>query len=91
MKINNSLDVARWEKLNCKCNKDNLEESYPISKCTYCKCEEAWLSVPQENFVVKEHDVDQDGNPLETTHERTVNEITLVRGHDLQDVIGWTF
>ncbi len=91
MKINNSLEVARWEKLTCKCNKDNPEECYPISKCTHCKCEEAWLSVPQEDFVVKEHDVDEDGTQLETTHDRIVSEITLVRGHDLQDVIGWEF
>ena len=91
MKINNSLDVARWEKLECKCNMDKETESYPFVKCTHCKCEEAWNSVPQEDFTVKENDIDDDGNPLQTKHDRIVNEISLVRGHDLQDVIGWEF
>ncbi len=90
MKINNSLDVARWEKLECVCNMDKETECYPFVKCMHCKCEEAWLSVPQEDFTVKENDNDDEGNII-GTHDRTVNEITLVRGHDLQDVIGWTF
>lgn len=90
MKINNSLDVARWEKLECVCNMDKETECYPFVKCTHCKCEEAWLSVPQKNFKVKENDIDDEGN-VTGTHDKTVDEITLVRGHDLQDVMGWTF
>jgi len=86
MKINNSLDVARWEKLTCKCNHDDVEQCYPISKCEHCRCKECWDSVPQEDFRV--NDFDEEGNKIGT---KTVNEITLVRGHDLQDVIGWSF
>ena len=91
MKINNSLDVAKWEKLPCKCNHDNIEQCYPISKCQHCRCKECWDSVPKEDFTIKENDVDQNGKTLETTHDKTISEITLVRGHDLEDVIGWTF
>lgn len=91
MKINNSLEEARWEKLTCKCNHDNPEECYPIAKCEHCRCQECWDSVPKEDFTIIEQDFDEEGNPLETTHERIVNEITLVRGHHLQDVIGWSF
>jgi len=91
MIINNSLDVARWEKLECKCNMGNETECYPFVKCEHCKCQECWDSVPQEDFTVKQLDKDEDNNYLQTTHDRIVNEITLVRGHDLQDVIGWTF
>ena len=58
--------------------------------CTHCKCEEAWNSVPQENFTVKEPDLDDDGN-VTGTHDKTVSEITLIRGQDLEDVIGWIF
>ena len=90
MKINNSLDVARWEKTKCTCNHDDIEKCYPIHKCIHCKCEEAWNSVPQEDFTVKDPDLDDDGN-VTGTHDRTVKEITLIRGHDLQDVIGWQF
>jgi hypothetical protein len=86
MKINNSLDVARWEKLECVCNMDKETESYPFVKCTHCKCEEAWLSVPQEDFEAVK--LDKDGKETGT---RTVKEITLYRGHDLQDVLGWSF
>ena len=91
MKINNSLDVARWENLQCKCDHSSIETEYPIAKCEHCRCQECWDSVPQEDFTIKEHDIDENGEPLETTHDRTINEITLVRGHNLQDVIGWEF
>jgi len=91
MKINNSLDVARWEKLECSCNMNKETECYPFVKCEHCRCKECWDSVPQEDFTINETDLDENGNPLETTHEKIVNEITLVRGHDLQEVIGWTF
>ena len=85
MKINNSLDVARWEKLECKCNMNNETECFPFVKCEHCRCQECWDSVPQSDFTVKE--LDDDKNEV----SRTVNEITLVRGHDLQDVVGWTW
>ena len=85
MKINNSLDVARWEKLECKCYMNNETECFPFVKCEHCRCQECWNSVPQSDFTVKE--LDDDKNEV----SRTVNEITLVRGHDLQDVVGWTW
>ena len=77
MKINNSLDVAQWEKLD-----KNSEE--------YKKCKVAWDSVPQEDFVIQEPDKDDDGNSLETTHDKTVTEITLKRGTN-DKVLGWSF
>ena len=90
MKINNSLDVARWEKLKCSCNMNNEVECYPFVKCEHCRCQECWDSVPQEDFTVKEGEYDDEGN-VTGTHDKVINEITLVRGHDLQDVIGWNF
>ena len=85
LKINNSLDVARWDKLECVCNMNNEVECYPFVKCEHCRCMECWDSVPQNNFTTIELDDDN----KEVT--RTVNEITLVRGHDLEDVIGWIY
>jgi len=85
LKINNSLDVARWEKLKCSCDHSSVLRTYPISKCEHCRCQECWDSVPQEDFTIN----DFDENDNQTT--RTISEITLVRGHDLQDVIGWEF
>ena len=83
MKINNSLDVARWEKLECTCNMNDEKECYPLVKCEHCRCQECWDSVPKQDFTVTE--LDENKNKI----IRTVNEITLVRGHDTQDVIGW--
>ena len=90
MKINNSLDVARWENLSCHCDHSSVETEYPIAKCEHCRCQECWDSVPEEDFTIKDNDYDDDGN-VTGTHDRIVNEITLVRGHNLEDVIGWTF
>ena len=86
LKINNSLDVARWEKLTCKCNHDDIEKCYPISKCEHCRCQECWDSVPQKDFTI--NDFDEDGKVIGT---KTIKEITLHRGHDLEDIIGWQF
>ena len=86
MKINNSLDVARWEKLECVCNMDKETECFPFVKCEHCRCQQCWDSVPQENFKV--NTFDEEGN---NTGTKTVKEISLVRGEDIQDVIGWTF
>ncbi len=90
MKINNSLDVALWEKIPCHCNKDDIEKCYPLMKCEHCRCQECYDSVPQEDFEVQESII-EDGKPTGETTTRTVSEITLVRGHNLQDVIGWQF
>jgi len=91
LKINNSLNVARWEKLICQCNHDSIEKEYPIFKCQHCRCKEAWESVPQKDFTIQEYDLDGEGEPLDTTHDIVISEITLVRGHDLEDVIGWHY
>lgn len=90
MKINNSLDVARWEKLECVCNMEKETECYPFVKCEHCKCEECWNSVPKEDFTVKENDYDQEGNII-GNHDKIISEITLIRGNKLEDVMGWTF
>jgi len=85
MKINNSLDVALWENIPCKCDYNNIEKCYPVSECVHCKCKECWDSVPQENFKVNTFD---DEGVI--TGEKEINEITLVRGK-IQDVVGWTW
>ena len=85
MKINNSLDVALWEKIPCKCDHNSIEKCYPVSECVHCKCEEAWESVPQKNFTINEFD--EEGIII---GEKEINEITLVRGK-IEDVVGWTW
>ena len=47
--------------------------------------------MPRNDFVIKERDIDDEGNDLGTTHDKTISEITIVRGDKYEDVIGWTF
>ena len=51
--------------------------------------------MPRDNFIVQEPDTEKDENgdtvTLETTHDKEVKEITIVRGEKHQDIIGWTF
>ena len=89
MKINNSLDHARWESIPCCCGKDVMD-SFPIKECLHCKFDQCWKSVPQEDFTVNDDIIDKDGK-VTMKQTRTVKEITLVRGDKYQDVIGWTF
>lgn len=86
MKINNSLDVARWEKITCKCDMNDIEKCYPIANCEHCRCQACWDSVPKENFTIKEYNQN-----TESYDDNIINEISLVRGERLQDVIGWEF
>ena len=89
MKINNSLDHARWESIPCCCGKDVMD-SFPIKECLHCKFDQCWKSVPQKDFTVNDDIIDKDGK-VTMKQTRTVKEITLVRGDKYQDVIGWTF
>jgi hypothetical protein len=84
MKINNSLDVARWEKLECECDMSNETKCFPFVKCEHCRCKRCWDSVPQDNFKV--NTFDEEGK---VTGTKTIKEITLKRGDLIEDVIGW--
>ena len=91
MKINGTIDHPRWYDIPCKCNHDSVETEYPIAECLHCKFEEAEKSLPKEDFTVVEPDYDKEGNPTGTTHNKTINEVTIVRGKKYEDIIGWEF
>ena len=84
MKINNSLKIARWENIKCKCNKSDMELMYPLSECEHCKFKERWNSVPQEDYKIT-YIKNKKGDKA----TKTIKEITLVRGDKYQDIIGW--
>jgi|TARA_R110000823_G_C15728230_1_gene479450 hypothetical protein len=79
-KINNSKDLALWQKIPCTCNKGSVIKEHPIQPCEFCRCEIAWKSVPQRSFIVK----DQKGK------DKTINEISLKRGKH-EDIQGWSW
>ena len=99
LKINGIMndDEIRWKKIACCCSQveDDVEHQHPIAECTHCKCQQQEDSMPRDTFVIQEPDTepDADGNviPLETTHDKEVTEINIVRGQKLQEIIGWTY
>ena len=90
-------EEIRWKKIKCCCShiEGDVEHQHPIGICSHCKFQECEDSMPRDNFIVKENDTkkDEKGNivTLETTHDKEVKEITIVRGEKFQDIIGWTF
>ena len=90
MKINNSLDNPRWKALKCKCDKSSIEKSYPITECLHCKFQEREDSLPKKNFQFKEKKWTKEGK-LISEEMKTISQITIVRGKNFQEIIGWTF
>ena len=99
LKINGLMndEEIRWKKIKCCCSKieGDVEHQHPIGECKHCKFQECEDSMPRDNFIVQEPDTEKDENgdtvTLETTHDKEVKEITIVRGEKHQDIIGWTF
>ena len=91
MKINGLIDHPIWYDIKCKCDHSSIETEFPIAECLHCQFQRQEDSMPREDFVVKENDIDEDGNSLETTHNRTVTEITITRGDKYEEIIGWSF
>jgi hypothetical protein len=81
LKINNSRNIAQWEKLD-----KNSEE--------YKKCQVAWDSVPQEDFEIDNNvfEKNETTKKYELIKEQTkiVKEISLKRGTN-EKVLGWSF
>jgi len=91
MKINGLIDKPLWYDIKCKCNHNSVETEFPIAECLHCQFQRQEDSMPRQDFTVKEHDKDDDGNSLETTHDKTITEITIYRGDKYQEIIGWSF
>ena len=89
MEIEGLIEKALWENIPCCCTKGDITNSFPLTKCEHCRCQQCWDSVPQEDFTVNDDLLDEDGTVIQ---ERTkvVSKIKLVRG-SIEDVIGWTF
>jgi hypothetical protein len=91
MKINGLIEKPLWYDIKCKCNHDTIETEFPIAECLHCQFQAQENSMPREDFVIKENDIDDDGNSLETTHDKTISKITIDRGEKYQEIRGWIF
>ena len=89
MEIEGLIEKALWENIPCCCKKGDIVNSFPLTKCEHCRCQQCWDSVPKEDFTVNDDLLDEDGTVIQ---ERTkvVNKIKLVRG-SIEDVQGWVY
>ena len=87
MKINGLIEKARYEHIACSCGKEVID-SFPIKDCLSCKFRQRWDSVPQKDFTIQQREI-KDGKFTGKTNTKKITELTLIRGNDYQDVIGW--
>jgi len=93
LKINGLMEDSEilWKKIKCKCDKIDIEKSYPLVNCIHCKCQVQEDSMPRESFKVNDPVIDKDGKSTGKTIVREVTEIKIVRGKTLNEIIGWSF
>ena len=89
MKINNSLNHAKWESIPCKCGSEVMD-SFPIKECLHCSFDKQFQSVPKKDFTVNDDIKDKNGK-ITKKQTKTVKEITLHRGDRYQEVIAWSW
>ncbi len=90
MKINGLIDHPIWYDIKCKCDHSSVETEFPIAECLHCQFQRQEDSMPLEDFTIKEPDFDNEGHVI-GEHDKTVNEITIVRGDKYEEIIGWKF
>jgi hypothetical protein len=94
LKINglmNDKDIL-WKKLKCKCDKTDIEKTFPLGDCKHCKCQAQEYSMPRESFKVNEHVIDKDGNITKKIIVKEIKEITIKRSTDgYNSILGWSY
>ena len=82
----NDEDI-RWKKIPCVCSQNPalVQEIYPIKNCLHCKFQECEDSIPRVPFNTKYNK--KDGSEV----EKTITEITLVRGEIYHDIIAYKY
>jgi len=94
MKINGLIDKPLWYDIKCKCNHDSVETEFPIAECLHCQFQQQENSIPRKDFEINNDIVenDKEGKPkIIKKQNKTITEITIVRGKKYQEIIGWTF
>lgn len=89
-KVNNRNTDPLWKKISCKCNKNNIEESFPLVNCIHCKCEQADNSIPDKPFEINVYTYDK-SRKITSTKKRMVTEITLTNCKTYGSALGWSW
>ncbi len=75
-------EEIRWKKETCTQRRD----------CIHCRATKAEKSCMEKKpFDIIERVHDEQGNPTSKTQTRHINTITIVRGQDFDEIVGWTF
>lgn len=80
----------RWKKIPCVCSQDpnNVLESYPLKKCTHCKCEES-----EKDFLEKiNHGHEYEVNKYKDNKiigKLKVNHVKIVRDKKTDEIIAF--
>jgi hypothetical protein len=90
LKINNKNENPLWKKISCKCDKSNIEKSYPLIDCVHCNCEKADNSIPDKPFTINEPIIDKNGK-ITGSKQREITEITLNNCEKYGSCVGWKF
>ena len=92
LKINGLIQTPKWKQIKCKCDKTNIELSFPLIKCSHCKCEAQENSMPRNSFKINETQIDKNGKDTGKLIIREVKEITIKRSNDgYESILGWSF
>ena len=80
-----------WKKIACKCDKSNVELSFPLIDCINCRCQKQEDSMPRNQFKIKLPVLDKNGLPTGKTTTKDITEITITRGEKLNEIVGWGY
>jgi len=88
--IHNKNENPLYKKIPCKCDKSDIEKSYPLIECIHCQCEQADLSIPKIPFTINRPINDKNGNWKEDNYVK-ITEITLTNCSKYGSCLGWSF
>ena len=89
-KVNNRNENPLYLKIKCKCDKSDIEKSFPLVECIHCKCQQADDSIPDKAFTINDYTYDKN-HKVTSTKKRIVNEITLMNCSKYGSCLGWSF
>ena len=78
LEVEGLLNKPLWYGIKCKCDKSDIEKSYPLIECIHCK-----FTVQEKSML----DVIKKGQFK--IGKVTIKKIKIHRGNKYQEVIGW--
>jgi len=80
-------DQIRWKKIACKCDKTDIEKTFPLGDCKNCLFQSSEDSMPREIFKICFTLKDKKGK--QETKTKIIKKIKINRGKKYQEILGW--